>query len=92
MLPRLHGCCGGAVALIFSVFTQLHRPGFNSELKNLFNKSEERQNLWFYKNSVLFALQICGDDVNLETKGLSVVLASCCNNYPMLLSVNQPQN
>ena len=35
-VARLCGYCGGAVDLIIPVFTQLHRSGFNLELKTLF--------------------------------------------------------
>ena len=30
-MPCLHGCCGGALDSIDSIFTQLHRSGFNLE-------------------------------------------------------------
>ena len=33
IVPRLCGCCGGVVNLIISVFTQLHRSGFNLEFE-----------------------------------------------------------
>ena len=36
IVPRLCGCCEGAVGSIISVFTQLHRPGFNLEVDTLF--------------------------------------------------------
>ena len=36
IVPRLCSYCGGAVDSIISVFTQLHRSGFNLEFETLF--------------------------------------------------------
>lgn len=34
--PSLCGCCGGAVALIVSIVTHLHRIGFDLEFETFF--------------------------------------------------------
>ena len=36
IVPCLYGYCGGAVDSIISIFTQLHRSGFNLEFEALF--------------------------------------------------------
>ena len=36
IVPHLCGCCGGAVYSIISVFTQLHRLGFNLDFETLY--------------------------------------------------------
>ena len=36
IVPRSHGCCGGAVDSIISIFAQLHRPSFNLEFETLY--------------------------------------------------------
>ena len=36
IVPHLCGHCGGAVSFIKSIFTQLHRSGFNLEFETLF--------------------------------------------------------
>ena len=35
IVPRLCGCCGGAVDSVISVFTQFHSLGFNVECETL---------------------------------------------------------
>ena len=35
-VSRLSSCCGGAVDSIISVYTQLHRSGFNYEFETFF--------------------------------------------------------
>ena len=39
IVPRLRGCCGGAVDSMISVFTQLHRSDLNLEFEILFELS-----------------------------------------------------
>ena len=36
IVPRLCGCCAGALDLIMSIFAQLHRSGFNLEFDTLY--------------------------------------------------------
>ena len=36
IVPRLRGYCGGVVDSIISIFTQLHRSGFNLEFETMF--------------------------------------------------------
>ena len=82
-MPRLCGCCGGAVDSIISVFTQLHRSSFNLEFETSYESMRQVvADLWqrkgkisgCFKNSTFVVLEQCRNKVSSQRKGSSVVL------------------
>ena len=82
ILPRLCGCCGGAVDSIIMAFAQLHRLGFSLEFEALYEPIQQvAANLWQrigkisgrFKNSTFIVVQQCQNKVSFQRKGTIIV-------------------
>ena len=89
ILPRLYGCCEGAVNSIISDFIQLHRSGFNVEFETLYDSNQQMvADLWLRKDKIVVAsntallgivLQQGQNNLSFQGKSSTVVLKLSLN-------------
>ena len=87
-MSRLCGYCGGAADSILSVYSQLHRSGFNLEFGAFFKSictmvadlSQRKGEIsGCFKNSTSIVLQQCHDKASFQRKGSGIISTFLCN-------------